>query len=385
MASEKMVSINTEANNTQLLDPELGTPPPLGPGMPDKNQSWFDHLKGTVTAPVTATFAYLFVCMYINCVVQVYAEYRAQELLTFNVDFHLYDSNGDALTDATSYKASINGGEMQDLASPDFTATVHMKPKILPDIGFDALPDIDPLWADVMVYFAMLMTMVRFLFGVTDDNKRIRRHIFRRHIFNLGTLFILRAFAIISTMLPNPLESCKPVVTGSPWVEAFNILNGSVVTCADVMYSGHTVNITLCAMTWHCYSHVVPLTSFDPLFEKFGRVSNKLGDLERITTIKLCIWVFAFVGYICIIGSRFHYTLDVFIGMILTVATFKYHQLMIRTCHLKDTWFNKIISWSETDASDLQAYRKNLSEVNSVRNSSMTGAAGSASNGSGGL
>ena len=207
---------------------------------------------------------------------------------------------------------------------------------------------------------------------MTATNHRIRRHIFRRHILNLGTLFLLRAFAIISTMLPNPLESCKPTATGSPWVEAFNILNGSIVTCADVMYSGHTVNITLCAMTWHTYSHVVPISTFDPLFAMGGRLTNKLGDAQRLTTAKLLCWVFTFVGYMCIIGSRFHYTLDVFIGMILTVAVFKYHTLFIRSCHLKETWFNSIMMWSEADAEDIIEYRKNLSGVNTSRETALS-------------
>jgi len=114
----------------------------------------------------------------------------------------------------------------------------------------------------------MFLTLVRFFLGVTANNFRIRRHIFRRHIFCLGTLFIFRAFSIISTMLPNPADYCVTDVQYSPWYEAFRILSGATVTCADVMYSGHTVNITLCSMTWHCYSHVVPLTSFDPLFSK---------------------------------------------------------------------------------------------------------------------
>jgi hypothetical protein len=37
-------------------------------------------------------------------------------------------------------------------------------------------------------------------------------------------------------------------------------------------------------MTWHTYSHVVPITTFDPLFSMGGRLQNKLGDLERMTT-----------------------------------------------------------------------------------------------------
>ena len=93
------------------------------------------------------------------------------------------------------------------------------------------------------------------------------------------------------------------------------------MTCADVMYSGHTVNITLCAMTWHTYSHVVPLTKFDPICAlRFGRsvtdmdlppVRNEMGEALRWTSLKIVIWTVASVGYVLIIATHFHYTLDV--------------------------------------------------------------------------
>jgi len=71
-------------------------PPTLIPCAPTPGVPFFSvaYVKGLVTAPVTATFGWLFCCMYINCVVQVYAEYRAQELLSFDVDIHLYDADG---------------------------------------------------------------------------------------------------------------------------------------------------------------------------------------------------------------------------------------------------------------------------------------------------
>ena len=56
--------------------------------------------------------------------------------------------------------ARVNGGDLVSLEYPDFTASLKQKPKILPDVGFDVLPDIEPKWADIMVYFAMLATVV---------------------------------------------------------------------------------------------------------------------------------------------------------------------------------------------------------------------------------
>jgi len=295
-------------------------PPPLTPCLPKGRNPLcsLQNLKDVTLSPLAVTLVFLLTGMYINCVAQVWAQYRSKQI--------------DAST--------------------------------LPDVGFDILPSFDPLLADLATYGAMLITLVRFFFGVTANNHRIRRHIFRRHIFCLGTLFFFRAFSIISTMLPNPADYCVTDVQYSPWYEALRILSGATVTCADVMYSGHTVNITLCSMTWHCYSHVVPINSFDPLFSKFGPLANKLGELQRLTTVKAVVWASTFLGYCFIIGSRFHYTLDVFIGSLLTITFFKFHQSRIRLAHLNDTWFNKIILWSETGAEDMVWFRENLSIAN---------------------
>ena len=97
---------------------------------------------------------------------------------------------------------------------------------------------------------------------------------------------------------------------------------------------------------------------------QFGRLTNKLGELQRFTTVKALVWGLTLLGYSFIIGSRFHYTLDVFIGSLLTIAVFKFHQSRIRLAHLNDTWFNRIILWSETGAEDMVWFRENLSVVN---------------------
>lgn len=284
--------------------------------------------------------------MYLNCVSQVYVQHRAWEYFA---------------------------GDLQN-------ATV------LPDIGFDMLPYITDNaigsmnWADFITYAIMAATFVRFIFGVTREGHRLRRHIIRRHLFALGTLFILRGFAILSTLLPNPLDGCEETLGLSEetlgknaWVEGWRILAGQVVTCADVMYSGHTVNITLCAMTWHTYSHVVPITKFDPICAlRFNRnvmdtdlppIRNELGEALRITSLKIVIWTVAFVGYILIIATHFHYTLDVFIGAILAIVVFKFYLSFVRTAHLRDNRLNKFFVWLENEADDVLEYRRNLPKI----------------------
>jgi len=124
--------------------------------------------KDLITSRLILIATYFVFCMYINCVSQVYVQHRAWEY--FNHD----------LRNAT----------------------------VLPDIGFDILPHITDNaigsmnWADFVTYLIMVSTLIRFIFGITREGHRLRHHILRRHIFALGTLFLLRAFAILSTLLP---------------------------------------------------------------------------------------------------------------------------------------------------------------------------------------
>jgi len=293
---------------------------------------WID----LVTSPIAATAVYFITCMYLNCVSQVYVQRRAWDYFDGDLDYS----------------------------------------KLLPDVGFDAIPEItgtalftDMNWADFVTYSIMAVTAVRFFFGVAPStNARLRQHILRRHLFALGTLFILRSFAILSTLLPNPLDSCEdPKLGDYPWIEGLKVLAGQVVTCADVMYSGHTVNITLCGLDWHLYSHAVPLTQFDPLYARNPCLTGtappvmcKTGVMLRMTTAKVLAWVVVGVGYIIIIGTHFHYTLDVFIGALLSIFVFKYYITYARAAHLCDNTLNRIVVWLEHEAEDLIEYRTEL-------------------------
>ena len=137
------------------------------------------------------------------------------------------------------------------------------------------------------------------------------------------------------------------------------------------MYSGHTVNMTLCGLAWHTYSHVVPICDgFDPLYArnpictgKPPKVTTELGEMVRWTTTKIVAWAVVGVGYIVIIATHFHYTLDVFIGCLLTVFVFKYYLNYVRTAHLRDNFLNRIFVWLEDGADDIVLYRENLPRI----------------------
>jgi hypothetical protein len=135
----------------------------------------------------------------------------------------------------------------------------------------------------------------------------MRQTIFRRFLAVYGALFITRGATILITLLPNPYIGCESTVDERyPFSEALRIMSTDKFTCYDVLYSGHTVNLTICAMTWHTYSHVVPLVDWD-LFSWGKPRRGPSGELLHLTFVKFFVWTWAGIGYLTIIATHFHY------------------------------------------------------------------------------
>jgi len=171
------------------------------------------------------------------------------------------------------------------------------------------------------------------------------------------SVFFFRAFSIILTMLPNPLHQCHTTIgSSSAWLEGLYILVFIRKTCADVLYSGHTVNLTLIGLLFHDYSHVASLTSLDPLAPLCCGVPllSKQGELLRCTTAKVIVWVMVCVGYLIIIATHFHYSVDVYLGSTLTVFVWRWYHSYIRTLHRRKFVLHKMFMFLETEAPDVK-------------------------------
>ena len=232
----------------------------------------------------------------------------------------------------------------------------------LPDIFFEFLPEM-PYWAaDAYLWSIVAPTIIRFTFGVTPSGFRIRRHIFRRHILVLAILYFFRCFTIICTQLPVPNPDCTTEVNGtnSIWYDAIRILMGQDMTCADVVYSGHTMIMVSSGMVWHMYSHVVPITLIDPLFSWAGPVTDTMGTLQRMTTVKFLVWIYVSLGVLCIVATRRHFSLDCIVSVLVTVFVYYTSIHEIHTAHLKKNIFGRFLMYMELGAADTLYYQKRL-------------------------
>ena len=174
----------------------------------------------------------------------------------------------------------------------------------LPDFGFDILPYL-PYYnlADIYVHLYLVLVLI-YLFFICDHFQTAMR----RFLWVMGTLYLLRSFTITFTILPTPFEGCElplgdsqhRIMSESLFSIAFKIITLRYSTCGDVLYSGHTMTLTLSTLLLHIYS------------------TNIL--------IKISAWIINIIGMLLIIATHFHYSDDVVIAFFLTILSFMiYH------------------------------------------------------------
>ena len=251
--------------------------------------------KRFISWQMVVVFLYCFCGVYFNTVMQWYVQRRSQVFATLPKKYNFTTADLELFT-------------------------------TLPDIGFDffdwiGLQDtyafkLGTNLPDYMILSINFCTVSRFI--LTPMGATIQR----RWGFNLGTLFFFRGISIVATMLPNPLQSCTTdAMNYGAFEAAFRILSGELVTCADVLFSGHTVNCVLAGLVWHTYSHKIGVRLFRAKCDPIGAVcccstpvENEAGRLVRATTEKILMWIWVIITLLIIVATRFHYTIDVIIG-----------------------------------------------------------------------
>jgi len=210
----------------------------------------------------------------------------------------------------------------------------------LPDIGHHLLP----YWGyyeinNYCLFAAIISVLIRYIF-----QRDIRLIVFRRWLFIQAVMFTMRAISIYVTSLSVPLPGCNTTATGSPPIEAFYIMLTIHATCGDVLFSGHTVTLTICALAWTTYSKGEEYAPFRWIWRRCGGKElvqgrpcwlypklDSAGDPLTLYLTTFLVWTFTICGYLLIITTRFHYTVDVFIGFLLGQLTWSTYHYYIKT------------------------------------------------------
>ena len=270
-----------------------------------------------------ATILFSFTCVIFNCYMQVKVQAQSESFNDLPIKYNFTQEDRDRFT-------------------------------TLPDIGFEYLPHIvNAHLADYLVMSLVAFTHLRFMFTPMGAS------IERRWCFHVGLLFAMRGIAISATLLPNPLKECHTTALDyrSAFYAAILIMAAQIVTCADVLFSGHTVNVVLAGLVWHTYSHKAGVKLFDTQLDPCGAlfcpgvtVENKAGHIVRASTVKVLIWIWVAVAMFTIVATRFHYTIDVFVGFMMALFTWNFYHTYVRTIYVdNEKPFNRLIMWLERD------------------------------------
>mmetsp|Transcript_58280 Transcript_58280/g.155752 ORF Transcript_58280/g.155752 Transcript_58280/m.155752 type:complete len:299 (+) Transcript_58280:248-1144(+) len=209
------------------------------------------------------------------------------------------------------------------------------------DLGWALLPHIAwPYLADLWNGIMMAGSIPLALFH------REGPAIVRRFFLVQGTMFWLRSFSIAMTLLPPPYEQCENIASSSEIValEALKIMAGKRWTCGDILYSGHTVNMTIAALAWNTYCT-------DKYLPKGLCFTLAAGAARNLWCLLLM------GGYFVIVATHFHYSVDVFIGSLLTTMVWVlYHSLCVNNPAVLDK-MPAVLKWYElagehTDSDD---------------------------------
>jgi hypothetical protein len=192
----------------------------------------------------------------------------------------------------------------------------------------------------------------------------MRWQILYRGLFIEGVLFLIRAVTLILTPLPNPYRQCDPVIMypKNIWLEAWAInapFNPAYneLTCQDVLYSGHTVMGTLGVLFFAYYAKKAPVAPWCRHFP------------YRI--FYFCCLLFTLWGWYVIAGSHYHYSVDVWVGAVMTIMVFTVYHTSLRLIATTSMGSKRgcdpyyLLRICERPASDV-AFMRNL-EIRSAR------------------
>jgi hypothetical protein len=183
-----------------------------------------------------------------------------------------------------------------------FMNFVHMRMPLnsppLPDLGHELIPRLEP---EKLGDMSMGVLIVTFLIAMILN--RNRWPILINFCLTMGNLYLLRVISVLSTSMPPTENHCRynyQKIENIYWNTIMGIvtLGSSNIHCGDLMFSGHTCMVT---NIWMAF-----------------QLNYKKNWIIRIFTSLVLI-----VTFVLIIGTRSHYTVDIWIAFWLTVFVHK--------------------------------------------------------------
>lgn len=228
---------------------------------------------------------------------------------------------------------------------------------VLWDVVFETLPKVPSTQpADVIAGAIPNVMFLRFI--ILPGPLSLRWPILCRLLLTWGALWFFRAFTIWSTPLPNPDPTCVAKITfpNNVFLEAYANLPfvfwHNELTCQDVMFSGHTVASTLPML------FIMKYLTLSPWFQS----SSSREWFSESTFVNLLGVLVLLFAYYLIIGSHFHYTVDVLVGCLMTIFVFCWFHYSIKISILRGrrtrSCVTPFLQWLERYSVDTRIWRR---------------------------
>lgn len=196
---------------------------------------------------------------------------------------------------------------------------------LLPDTIMNLIPYM-PL--ENYINILMIAMVLSEVVIIALDKRRC--FIYRRTCAVYSILSILRILTTTSTFLPDPSPNCPAIhdttIEISPRRVFVTLFGG--LTCGDMIFSGHTMGFLFPGLVHHHF---------------FGK---KIG----------CVYLFlGLCGALCLVISRFHYTVDVLLSIILTPLMWFIYNLLCENPSLSKSLpvfvsrYLNFFEWSEIE------------------------------------
>jgi hypothetical protein len=181
----------------------------------------------------------------------------------------------------------------------------------LPDFGHEWLPHLRPESLNDIIFGSLVVSWILFMILIAEREEI--PHILMKWLLCHGTLFLFRILTISLTSLPVTQNHCREhyiKIINVAWNSFLGMISLGALSqhCGDLLFSGHSIVITLIWLVFrdHCK------------FCQTGVVYDSV-----VIFVRILVYSWAFCAYVAIIATRNHYTVDVIIGIYLTVTTYK--------------------------------------------------------------
>ncbi|KAJ2416772.1 hypothetical protein H4218_002279 [Coemansia sp. IMI 209128] len=205
---------------------------------------------------------------------------------------------------------------------------------MLQDVILERLPLLERAWiSDKFVGTSVIIS----IFGgcLCARGWRERLMLVRRIGWMVAILYFIRSITISVTTVPPSIESCRIVLPQSMWqvIKATpDILAGNIGQCTDKIFSGHTAILLISFLFWQRYATHWSILVYSALH--------------------------TFIGILTVLLARYHYTIDVVIGALLTFFVHHlYYSALDLAIRLRCEYDTQMaVAWSKLSLSEEEAH-----------------------------